>query len=263
MNIITLAIIQFPRRLGELQSNLTQARKYAYQIKNADIVLLPEDWLGTSLMSWKDFLNASLEIKELLPRDCLLVAGAGFVRTGQMSVSRGAFIYKKSPVIIPYEKQFPSHAIGERKFIQKGKLLPVIEYKGIKMGVSVCVDLFYPEVVRNLALRGAEIIFNPANIPDSRMDLWQWLGAARAAENTVYVAMANNTLTSYRDGRRVAGRSFVARPDGHGLQQCGNDPGIYYFRLNMDLIKKVRKRWRYLDDIRENRENILNFYLSH
>jgi len=262
MKEITLAVIQFPRRLKEFDTNLTLVKEYASQIKDSDIVLLPEDWIGTPLISWEEYLNASLEVKELLPGNCLLVAGAGFVRVGDTPVSRGAFIFNNPPEIVPYEKLFPSHAIGERRFIQRGTLFPVIEFKGIKIGTSVCVDLFYPEVVRGLALKGAEIIFNPANIPDSRMELWQQLGAARAAENTVYVAMANNTLTSYQDGRKVSGRSFVARPDGYGLQECGNDPGIYYFLLDMNLITQVRQRWRYLDDVSENKKDILKFYFD-
>lgn len=259
MVILNLAIIQFPKT-SDPNKNIKKACEYVSQVKNADIVLMPEDWIGTINITWQEFMKVSNELVNLLPEKCLFVNGAGFVKVNQKQrISRGAFIYNRDKYIL-FEKQFPSYAIGEREYTEKGKILPVIEFKGIKIGSVICVDLFYPELVRDLALRGAEIILNPATIPDSRMRLWQKLGAVRAAENTVFIAMANTTLTTYPDGREVKGRSFIAWPDGYELQQCNDQPGVYYFKINTDIIKEIRQRWRYLDDIKDCKQDIVKIY---
>lgn len=166
-------------------------------------------------------------------------------------IDRGFFISKHLDEPVPYDKLFPSQAIRERDFIVPGHHLPVVEHNGVKVGAAVCVDFFYPELVRSLALRGASLVINPANIPTNRMPLWHRLGVTRASENTVFTAMANNTGTSYPDQRQITGDSFVAYPDGFQLFTFGTEPGTYYNRFDLSLIDQVRQRWPYLDDIRE------------
>ena len=77
------------------------------------------------------------------------------------------------------DKYYPSSAIGERSFVKAGCRTAVFDVAGVKVGVVVCVDLMYPEVVRRLTLRGADVTLNPSSIPTDRMSLWKALGRAR------------------------------------------------------------------------------------
>jgi len=94
------------------------------------------------------------------------------------------------------------------------------------------------------------VVLNPASIPADRAELWRALGLARAAENTIFLAMANNTATSYSDGRPVSGGSFVAWPYGNRLTDAGPAEGLHYFSLDLAEITRVRSRWPYLEDVR-------------
>lgn len=251
MSRIKLAVVQFPRQISVLDPNIELMTEYLSTISpDTDIILLPEGWMGPLLMEEPDCLNLIQDLyKKISAGDCLLVSGAQYLNIGGRNIARGYFLSRHLNEPVPYEKLFPSQAIGERDFIDPGSLLPVVEHKGVIVGTAVCVDFFYPEVVRSLALRGASLVLNPANIPTNRMPLWQHLGVTRASENTIFTAMANNTGSNYPDKRQITGDSFVAFPDGFQLFTFGPEPGIYYSKLDLSLIDQVRQRWPYLDDI--------------
>ncbi|WP_051276309.1 carbon-nitrogen hydrolase family protein [Desulfovirgula thermocuniculi] len=250
MQRLTLAIVQFPRG-DNPEENVARMAHYLSRITpGTDLVLLPEDWLGPAVVDFEEYFKIVEGLAtKVSSRRCLLVSGAQYVRCGGRILSRGIFWGGDLDAPVCFEKLFPSQAIGERDYIAPGTLLPVVEHRGVKVGAVVCVDLMYPEIARSLALEGAALILNPANIPATRMPLWHAVGTARACENTVFVAMANNTATSYADGREVMGESFLAPPDGYGFLSCGREPGVFYFKLDLARISRVRQRWPYLEDV--------------
>ncbi|MEW5952783.1 MAG: hypothetical protein AB1815_03355 [Bacillota bacterium] len=65
-----------------------------------------------------------------------------------------------------------------------------------------------------------------------------------------------NRGATYPDGRKVAGRNFVARPDGRSLLQADQKPGHYHFTPDSKLIDRVRRRWPYLSDVRERARDL-------
>lgn len=249
--MIRLALVQFPRQARDRKSNAGRMAGYLAGCAPADIVLLPEDWMGPGVIDWPEYLSAVRKLAKALPAGSLLVSGAQYTRTPEGVFSRGLFLGPAGEAV--FEKRFPSRAVGERGFVRPGRFSPVLEHRGVKVGAAVCVDLMYPELVRHLALSGAQVILSPANIPADRLDLWRALGLVRAAENTVFVAVANNTATAYGDGRPVEGGSFVARPYGHGFASAGSGEGIHFFEIDPEEITAARKRWPYLDDIQELR----------
>lgn len=245
--VVTLAIVQ-SRRTSDPRDNLARMSRHLEGVGAADVVLLAENWLADHLVSWQEYLESVTALSNLLPPQTLLAGGAQYVRAPEV-VSRGAFL-RAGTVVARYEKLFPSRAVGERGVFTPGVEVPVVEHGGVRLAAVVCVDLFYPEVVRRLALAGAVLVLNPASIPYSRVSLWQALGRVRAAENTIFVAMACNTGTYYPDGRAVSGGGFVAYPDGRPVLPLGSGEGVFTVSLDLDLVAQVRERWPYLEDVR-------------
>jgi len=63
---------------------------------------------------------------------CLLVSGAQYTQTADCVFSRGLFLAPgREP--IPFGKQFPSQAVGERGFVHSGRFLPVVEHHGVHL----------------------------------------------------------------------------------------------------------------------------------
>jgi len=160
-------------------------------------------------------------------------------------------INRDGKVIGFYDKRFPSRAFNERDFVSPGNVSPVFKVDDVKIGVIICVDALYPELARKLALNNARIIFNPSNIPGNRNELWKHLSVTRAAENTVFYVFVNNTNTLYPDGRMVKGHSIVVAPDGETILEADEEEKVFQSELDLSQIDKIRKRWRYLNDIRQ------------
>ncbi|HOX29096.1 MAG TPA: carbon-nitrogen hydrolase family protein [bacterium] len=248
---LNISLVQFPRKLHEIEENRRYARETLEKISGADVVCMSEVWLGATVID-------EAGEKELLEEFGEIAASGGFtLLTGGLFVSRAGVVHDICHIIGPdgrlageQFKIFPSAAIGERAFCSGGSGLTVFECKGVSCGVIVCVDLFYPEIARELAFAGVEVIFNPANIPDQRTETWRGLVCSRAGENTVFTAFVNNTLTQYRDGRKVIGRSAVAGPAGDIISSADSDPAVLECSVELWRIADQRTRWPYLNDVR-------------
>ncbi|RLI36941.1 acyltransferase [Candidatus Bathyarchaeota archaeon] len=83
----------------------------------------------------------------------------------------------------------------------------VYETSGVKVGIMICFDWFFPEVIRILALKGAQIICHPANLilPYCQTAL---LGAA--VQNRVFIITANRV--GFERGIEFTGMSQIVNP---------------------------------------------------
>ncbi|MDA8210777.1 MAG: carbon-nitrogen hydrolase family protein [Clostridia bacterium] len=262
MEHLRIGLVQFPRDRQDLEGNVTRMLQMVSGFKAVDMVVLPEDWMGALVVDLPCYLEVMDRLQEQAYKgNFCLVMGAQYIREAEKIYSRGAVLHPTEGVMGWVEKQFPSAAIQERQFIQAGRPSQVFQFKGVNFGVVVCVDIMYPELVRHLALGGAEVIFNPSNVVAGRSNLWERVGSTRAAENTVFVVMANNAKTSYPDGRPVEGHSFVAGPDGTVLTNWGSTEGCFTCNLNLDDIRRIRERWKYLSDIKADLQKVVErFY---
>jgi len=250
---LRVALVQFGRDELNKQKNVDRMLSILSKIKNADIVCLPEAWTGRGL-----YLEEK-ECESILSSLCQLAAENGYnLLTGGLFSRRGEKVFdtchvisRNGKVIGFCDKRFPSAAFNEREYVSPGNASPVFKVDNVNIGVSICVDALYPELARSLALNGAHIIFNPSNIPQNRSELWKHVSVTRAAENTVFYIFVNNTNTRYPDGRVVKGHSIVATPYGEVILEAGEEEKVFQIELDLNQINRIRKRWRYLNDIRQ------------
>lgn len=247
---LRLAVLQFTRERLDPESNLRRMPEMLRRVEGVDLAIMPEAWVVAT------HIDADRERRILDQFGEIAAAGRFTVITGGLFVQRGDRVRSVCHVIGPdgslagaAEKIFPSFPVGERKYCDPGDRLPLFDVAGAKVGILVCVDLFYPELARSLAARGAEVLLNPANIPAQRVGLWRAMAATRAAENTVYTVFACNTNTDYADERPVSGGSAVFAPWGDVMADAGADDTILRAEIDLSQVEETRKRWRYLEDI--------------
>lgn len=251
MGVVRLGLVQFSRGEG-VEGNVEEAVRLISEAR-ADVKLLPENWASASPLTQREHEHILERLTEGLREGEVLVAGAHYVEREGGAVSV-ATVMTTEGVRTSFEKRHPSKAIGEDKWLRPGRGGSVFEAGGVLMGGLVCVDLMYPEEARALALKGALVILNPASISADRMELWRCVGRCRAAENTVFVASANNTLTAYPDGRPVMGGSFVASPEGSLVMSADIEPGLYLASLDLSWVDRVRARWGFLEEAQGRRQ---------
>ena len=108
-------------------------------------------------------------------------------------------------------------------------------------GLMICYDLRFPELARNLTLRGAKAIIIPAQWPKSRINQWRVLLSARAIENQVFVCGAN------RNGKDISGsyigNSMIVDPIGTILAggEEATEPGILIAELDFAYLEECRE----------------------
>jgi predicted amidohydrolase len=115
-----------------------------------------------------------------------------------------------------------------------------VEVLGVRMGLSICYDVRFPELYRRLVDQGARVVVVPSafTVPTGK-DHWQPLLRARAIENQVYV-LAPAQHGKHPRGRQTFGKSLVVDPWGEVIAQCSEGEGLVLARLDFAYQDRVR-----------------------
>jgi len=91
-----------------------------------------------------------------------------------------------------------------------------------KIGMMICFDWIFPEVCRSLALKGAQIICQPANLVLPHCPLAM---RVRSLENRIFTVTANRVGTEEKEGEKLTfiGMSQILNTKGEILIQAGSD----------------------------------------
>lgn len=140
-----------------------------------------------------------------------------------------------------YRKIFlPQHSVfDERRYYRPGQEVPVFETPMGKIGLTICYDLYFPELTRLQALAGAELIVCISASPGLRRRFFEGFCLSRAMENAVYLAYVNRV--GIEDGNQFWGGSRVIAPGGSVLAQCKYDEEDFQ-ECKIDLAEVGRAR---------------------
>lgn len=244
-----VALIQMDVVLGQPKVNLIKAeeliRKAAYE--NPDVILLPEMWnTGYDLERIFDiadhqgFPNA-LKIGKLAEELGInIIAGSVADRKGN-KVYNTAYVFNRAGnKVVDYSKVHLFGLMNEGTFLERGDKRVIFELDGVTCGLIICYDLRFPELVRALALDGAQVIFVPAQWPNPRMHPWRILNQARAIENQLYLVAVNRM--GLEGKTEFFGHSMVVNPLGEVLYEAGEEEEIKVVELDLAQIDIVRKK---------------------
>ena len=157
-----------------------------------------------------------------------------------------------------------SEGYREDRYFTSGDLGYVVgRIGGVRIGLAICWDQWFPEVSRALALQGAELIVYPSAIGseiarprfDSRPD-WELVMRAQAIMNRVFVAAVNRVGMEERI--RFYGGSFVADPWGHVVARASMArPETRFADLDLSAIRDARTFFGFLDTRRPTTYGVL------
>lgn len=136
----------------------------------------------------------------------------------------------------------------ENEFFIAGKKSCVVDTRFGKLGLMICYDNEFPEVARELAQAGAEVILSPtANmLPNAERQVLQI--RARAMDNQCFVACINRS--GIEDTLHYCGNSIVAGPDGEVIGRLGLTAGTMIVDIDLARIDESRTHQNYLKDLR-------------
>src|SRR6266702_1074216 len=131
----------------------------------------------------------------------------------------------------------------ESTHVTPGRDLVVADTPVGKLGLSVCYDMRFPELYRELVSKGAEWLAMPAafTVPTGRAH-WETLLRARAIENLCYVVAPAQTGT-HTSGRETYGDSLIVDYWGQVLSRLAKGTGV--ITAEIDLAKETETRARF------------------
>jgi predicted amidohydrolase len=218
--------------------------------RGADLVLFPECSMislraGESLASHAEALNGSFNerLSQAARRHGVaLVAGVYESIPDSDKVYNLVVAFAADGTLLGgYRKVHLYDAFGYRESdrIQFGEGDTLVFTLGdLRIGVETCYDLRFPEMTRHLVQRGAELVLLPAGWVHGVLKEAQWevLARARAIENTVYMAAADQV------GGEYSGNSMLLDPMGVIVAAAGEAEALVVAEVNPERVTEVRAR---------------------
>ncbi len=214
--------------------------------KDPDLIVLPESaypayFLGYNQKKCSESLeNIDEVINELQKKasDYEIYIAAGIVlKEKDKKYNGGILINRQGKIIATTQKSNLWHF--DHKWLESGEVADVVETEFGKIGLMICADGRAPEIPRILALRGAEIIIDLANLTSTGRDpeklsnaQLDYMLATRAIENNIWLIMADK-IGLEANTVLYAGGSCVINPEGEFINRASpNQEEIIFTEIN-------------------------------
>ncbi len=267
---IKLLAIQMGSVIADIEQNVLKVRNLLEEnlLRHvSDFVFLPEVWTcGWDCESFpacsENLENAkSLKmLKEIARKYNVNIIGGSFIqKKSDGSLANSApVINRNGELVCIYEKNhlFSYYGCDEGKYITKGKNPILVELDGVKIGLSICYDIRFPEMYRAYRKAGADIMVNMAAWGAEKKIPWDTMNTSRAVENqTYFVALTQTGLL--KDGSRNLGHSMILNYKGDILSEIETVEGGCFAEIDLESMYDFRDKCKVIDDIKEKYEVLI------
>ena len=266
-NEIVLLAIQMGSIIANIDENIHKVEDLLesnLSTKQADFVFLPEVWTcGWECSCFKDSaenINESKSItllKNIAKKYNTNIIGGSFIE----KKSDGTFantcpvINRKGELVCTYEKNhlFSYYGCNEGNIITAGNNPILVELDGLKIGLTICYDIRFPEIYRAYRKAGADLIVNVAAWGANKKIPWDSMTTSRAVENqTYFVALTQTGIL--KDGFENLGHSMILDYNGNIISEINKKEGGIYASINLKEMYDFREKCLILNDIKESYE---------
>ncbi len=231
--------------------------------KLPDIIFLPEVWT----LGWytdcfrelaKDNKDAVGFLSNIAKKYNVNIVGGSYIRKDDMaSLESGKEIYKNSCPIINrkgelcaiYDKIHLYSPDGEAHAVESGNTPLIINIEGLKIGLSICYDIRFPELFRSYIANKnrPDMLVNLSAWPKTRRAQYDCMAKSRAVENQSYfLALSQTGLI--KDDVYNSGYSLLVAPLGETVTRLDEDEGWLFETINTDIVRTIRNTYPNLDN---------------
>lgn len=251
-----IGLFQYSPEWEDKEANKKKILEILIQAKSSfDLIVFPEMTLTgfskkTSLAEPFD-VNESPTLKFFtkIAKDSKTSIIAGFIEQENEKVFNTLFFVNSSGEIVgKYRKIHLFSFAKEDKFYSAGNKPVIVDNQNLKIGLSICYDLRFPELFRVYAKSKVDLIINIANWPVTRVDHYVHLLKSRAIENQCFVIGVNRV--GYGGKEFYDGRSSVFDPMGNEIVCVKDEEKLIEAEIDLTQIENVREKFPFLDDIK-------------
>ncbi len=172
--MLKIAMLQFNAQVGDITANLQTMHVALLQAQQqgADIAICPElaligyppeDLLWRSSLAQR--INSALEeLATMVPTMAVVV---GYPRQAVQGLFNTAGVFYQGQCVLEYHKQqLPNYQIfDEKRYFQAGQQSVVWTFRGCRIGLSICEDIWVDQPLDQLHAQGVDVIINLSASP--------------------------------------------------------------------------------------------------
>jgi N-carbamoylputrescine amidase len=261
MSTLRLALIQMQSKADARDENVAKACKYIDEVadEKPDLIVLPEFFNHEYVFQFRDYAyidcaepesgHTITAIREKAREHRTTICATIFEEQGPgLYFDTAFFIGPDGEIFGKYRKTHPAAVRSlEKIYFRGGTRFPNFPVKGVRVGVIICYDHFFPETARCATVNGAELILGPFAAPAEPK--WDALMTTRAWENGVYMAPCNKVGL---EGDWVfGGRSLVVDPFGEIIGKASDEADdTIVVEVSREQVYAARRRYPMLRDRR-------------
>ncbi|HEX6072351.1 MAG TPA: NAD+ synthase [Sphingomicrobium sp.] len=233
---LTIALAQMNQRVGDLEGNAAAMLAVRREAKGADLLLCPElqvtGYPPEDLVLKPEFVRRTHECTDQLvqattePGPAMLIGT--IVREDGLNYNAMLLADGGKAIGRTLKRALPNYGtFDEKRVFAPGPLPEPIEFRGVKIGLPICEDIWQEEVCAHLAEAGAELLLVPNGSPYEldKDELRQRLVRSRVLETQLPLAYLNRV--GGQDELAFDGSSFIMHPDGELVAQMADwDEGL-------------------------------------
>ncbi len=249
--ILNLALAQINPLLGSVEANISKIKLLSEQAQErAHMVIFPElalcGYPPEDLLLRYDFIErCMLSLEELVEfsknLSSVLVFGMPYY---DGDLYNALVVVAEGKILGVYKKTFlPNYSVfDEKRYFRSGREPLVVEIGGVKVGFSVCEDIWHPDGwERFYALSGCEVLVNINASPyyKGKYEFKENFLRARAQDNIAYVVYVN--MVGGQDELVFDGRSMVIDPEGKVIARAkAFEEDLLFVSLEVERVKRKR-----------------------
>ena len=198
MEKITISAIQMNSKLGNKKANFEKIRELIKKnLIKTDIIVLPEvwsiGWFPKIFRENAENISNSETLKFLSniakENNSWIVGGSFIIKDENNYFNTCPVINREGKLVATYSKMhlFSYYGCEEGKYITAGKDPVLVDIEGIKIGLTICYDIRFPEIYRAYRKAGADLLINCAAWGSTKPIPWECMTKSRAVENQTYM----------------------------------------------------------------------------
>lgn len=260
---INVALLQFASYYSNIKLNRDKAEEMIRTAMQAetkpDLVMLPELWSNTfspdvdrkiqseQYSETVDGENITLMRSLAKEYGVWIAAGSITLKEADGTKYNAMFLIDRNGEIVAnYNKVHLCRWVNEDRAYGYGEGPVTVETELGKLGLIVCYDVRFPELIRIEAKAGAQILLVPSRFT-TNIYHWKQLVTTRAIENQIFVLGCGSCEGPECLGK---GHSLIVDPLGTVLAEAGDGEEILCATIDLDDVEKTRATVKYLEDLR-------------
>lgn len=261
---------QFGSKIGDPRANYSKVESlfdnFYKNLSNdsilPDIVVLPEVWTtGWYCEIFKDKADYSNETETFLlnlsKKYNVNIIGGSYIRATEDGFKNTCPVVRRGEkdVVARYEKIHLYAPDGEAVYVKEGKTPVIVDIEGLKIGLSICYDIRFPELFRSYINSPfpPELMINMSAWPLTRKEQYSIMAASRAIENQCYFLALSQT-GKITDDVYNAGNSIFVDSMGRTVKKLDENEGCIFETVDTNLVNSTRTTYPNL-----SARKVLNF----